>query len=265
MGLAIFALIGEAIVILFGVTAVVVVQIVGKRAGLTVFIAFLFLVWFCWSIFPALPIYRHLCREQSGEVVVQRVKAQSYLLVGEGGDRFDGMGLRVALDDLANRRVAFVEIQEIGSQLQAMELVELGIRQAGGQGLGAKPRVFRLSITDAHSSSCRLYQRADHPIGARLAQDECVSLSEVAEAASRYVVTLFERPAIPMVAVTHRGISVEDRMTHRAIGKISVFEIHPRPLFAFGFNNKDVQCPASRVRRQPSMRALHGYVLFSGV
>jgi hypothetical protein len=261
MGLGIAAVAGEALIIVLGLVAIVSVQAIGKRSNVTIGVAIFLVVIFSWSYFPTRPIYQYFCQHQAGESIFQRAAAKSYLLVGEGGDKYDGLGFLTALDDLLAKKVAFVEIQKLPeNQLQYLSMVHfVPTNRQGWQ----KPGVFRFWISDARPNKECESSNSNKAVNSRLKPNECLAVSETEKADSRYVVELFQRSPIPLIPITHFGVRIEDRQSGQEMAVISVFEHIPRPFFTMLFGDKDVWCPASRLRRQPRMTQLLPDVLFT--
>ncbi len=194
-------------------------------------------------------------------VVAERVKADSYLWDGYGGEQFGDFGINTVFDDLRTRRMSYLEVQKphwaLGFDFMSPE----------GRKEFEKPGTYRISIAKASSPECRVRLGDRSPFSARLSADECIAVEKVASPSSRYSVTYFRRTAIPLMSIQDFGFTIEDRKEGKELARISILEYAPRDsllIFSKLFVSYDdvaTQCPHDRRDRNGNMTRMLGEVL----
>ncbi len=205
-----------------------------------------------WGVFPTGLIHSHLCRTRAGAHVHERVRAPSYLFVGEGASG-DGLHLYQAMEDVVDRRVQFIEVLKVpGNNHQ---------RNAFGRFLGTHDppgTVFRISIGAAGSPECLPAQNL-RGMRVPLKAGECLQFVAVDRTASRYHVEAVNNQQATWLTPNIRsdGARVVDSERNVTLGEDLIFA--NTSLLAFVvLGERRMECPP-RSGRRPA--GLHRKVL----
>jgi hypothetical protein len=226
----------------------------GARVGVGIAVAIMAVFAGIWSVFPTGMFHARLCQTRAGEHVYEKAAgANSYLFVGEGAST-DGLHMREALLDVANRRVQFIEIQKVsGNHHQA---------NAFGSMTGnhdPKGSVFRVAIGPADSAECVKRQRFYNEPADKLQPGECLRMVAVDKPASRYRVEAVhnESAAWYLPHLRTDGSRVIDSEGGKLLGEDLIFA-NTSMLAFFTLGEKRMECPA-RYGRKPA--GLHRKIL----
>jgi hypothetical protein len=226
----------------------------GARVALGVTVAAAAVTSAVWGVFPTGLFHARLCETRAGERIYEKaVGATSYLFVGEGASS-DGLHLRDALLDVANRRVEFIEIQRVpGNHHQSNALRSMaGYREPAGS-------MFRVAIGPAGSPECVTRQRFYNEPPDKLEPGECLRMVAIDRPASRHRVeaVLNERATWYLPHLRTDGSRVIDSQRGKLLGEDLIFA-NTSTLAFFTLGEKRMQCPA-RFGRKPA--GLHRRIL----
>lgn len=212
-----------------------------------------------WDRYVASRAYQRLCAAEAGEKVHTRVRADSYLLVGEApGD--DGVRVKTALDDVLERRFAFVEVQTIrqnASQRNSLNSVFNYQVPAGD--------FFRISIATPGARECLPDDRqatVEAKRNRQLTDGECLAFYPIPAPSSRYKVEVQAdtQPVWYTWRVFMWRVSVLDTRSGTLLGQSSLFE-----RIGGGRSDRGARaCPAPALQARRQLGSFHRKVLLGG-
>lgn len=205
-----------------------------------------------WNVFPTGLIHEQLCRTRAGEHVYEKVRATSYLFVGEGASG-DGLHLTQALEDVSYRRVNYIEVLKVPGN----------IHQVNSFGFlfgthDPKWSAVRIAIGPAGSPDClKLVRYYGEPEVLR--PDECLRYVAVEKATSRYHVEAVTNQTATWFAPSIRsdGARVIDSERRVILGEDLMFA-NTSAIAFFVHGGRWMECPP-RYSRKPAN--LHRKVL----
>lgn len=221
----------------------------GARVALGLTAAVAAILASVWSIFPTGLFHTRLCETRAGERIYEKaVGATSYVFVGEGASD-DGLHLRDALLDVANRRVQFIEIQKVPGNLHQSD--DLRFMNGNRNPVGS---VFRVAIGPAGSPECVTRQRYYNQPPDKLEPGECLRMVAIDRPASRYRVeaVLNENAAWYLPHLRTDGARVIDSQRGMLLGEDLIFA-NTSVMAFFVLGEKRMECPPRFGRRPASL------------
>lgn len=210
-----------------------------------------------WSLFPTGLVFDHLCKTRSGEHVLEKVRAKSYVLVGEGASD-DGLHLHHAVEDVFQRRVDFIEVLKVSSNIhQANSFINFfGTHSPKGN-------AFRFSLAPAGSPRCVARLASLYGTRLQVPEGQCLQFEEIAKPASRYrVEAVHDQQAYWLTPhILSYGSRVVDSERGATLGEQLLFARSGLLAF-FIAGEKNMQCP-NRYGFRPA--GLHRKVLLGDI
>lgn len=228
-----------------------------KWIGVATGVLLLAVFFLPWDRYVAKWAYQRLCATRAGEKVYAPVRAQGYLLVGEAPG--EGVGVQTAVNDVLERRFAFVEVQRIPHNTSQSNSLNSVFHYR-------VPAVdfFRVSLGAQGSPGCLPDDRPQVIQAKRkgqLKEGECLVFAPTPQPSSRYKVAVQAdaKPVWYTWRVFMQRVSVVDLENGTLLGESSLFER------VGGWWEKGARsCPAPDLQARRQLLGFHRKVLLTG-